>query len=92
MGRNRVTTPIEGVTVVTASAPHQTASVERKRRYRQRQRDGIRVVSVLLHHDVIDDLIERRLLAGWNEREPQAVAEAVRTALDQWRKRRDASR
>lgn len=61
------------------------SSAERNRRYRQRRRDGVRVVPLALHHDVLDDLIERHLLAGWDEGDPRAVADAIRAALEQWR-------
>ena len=59
-------------------------AAERQRRHRDRVRRDVKLVRLEINGDDLDALNDAGLVA-WNENDTERLAEAVRTALDEWR-------
>ena len=59
-----------------------SAAAERMRRYRQRQRDGLRCLMIELRETEIDALIRNGLLAAENRHDYDSVQSALYAFLD----------
>ena len=59
------------------TVPTVTSAAARSRLYRQRQRDGWRVLQVNVHQEYVDALIDHSLLAEGDADDRKKVAEAV---------------
>ena len=60
---------------------------ERQRRRRDRIRRDVKLVRLEINGDDLDALNDAGLVA-WNENDTERLAEALRTALDEWRNSR----
>jgi hypothetical protein len=65
-----------------ASPPAPSPAAERMRRYRERQRDGLRCLTIELRETEIDALIQKGLLTGDNSENPEAIIAALYDFLD----------
>ena len=54
-----------------------TPGAERMRRHRQRQRDGLRCLTIELYETEVDALIQRGLLEAETRNDPYAIIEAL---------------
>ena len=54
-----------------------TSSADRSRRYRQRRRDGWRVVKLPVHDEYVDALVNHAFLAEGDADDREKVAEAI---------------
>jgi hypothetical protein len=59
-----------------------TAAAERMRRHRQRQRDGLRCLTIELRETEIDALIVKGLLKRETRNDPNAISQALYDFLD----------
>lgn len=58
------------------------SSAERQRLYRYRKRHGIQVIKVEVDLDHLDALVDFHFLPQWDDENPDAVADAVKSLLD----------
>ena len=54
-----------------------TSSADRSRRYRQRQREGWRVVKLPVHDEYVDALVDHHFLAEGDADDREKVGEAI---------------
>ncbi len=69
--------------------PSETADAVRQREYRKRRKHGRCCITLEVSGDDLDALNDAGLCA-WNESKRDAIAEAVREALDQWKRQNRA--
>jgi hypothetical protein len=82
------------------SPPCRSSSAARKRRYRERQRDGLRIYRLVIGDDAMTDTIEALIAydrlteadAGDPLKVEAAIAESIIDIGRNWRQHRDASR
>jgi hypothetical protein len=65
-----------------ASPPAPSPAAERMRRHRERQRDGLRCLTIELRETEIGALIQKGLLSGDNSQNPEAIIAALYDFLD----------
>jgi hypothetical protein len=62
--------------------PAPSPAAERMRRHRERQRDGLRCLTIELRETEIDALIQKGLLTEDNRQNPEAIITALYDFLD----------
>jgi hypothetical protein len=62
--------------------PAPSPAAERMRRHRERQRDGLRCLTIELRETEIDALIQKGLLTEDNSQNPEAIITALYDFLD----------
>jgi hypothetical protein len=58
------------------------SNADRQRLYRYRKRHGIQVIKVEVDLDHLDALVDFHFLPKWDDENPDAVADAVKSLLD----------
>jgi hypothetical protein len=70
------------LTVTPPTEPARSAAAERMRRHRERSRQGLRCVTILLRNSEVDELVKRQLLAREHQNNGYEITKALHTLLD----------